>query len=219
MSHWSAIVKEILQAKTGDLRKLSELANHNPSTFFTYQSLSGCDLRGQDLSGMDLTGCDVEEAILDHDTILDEEFEFRSALAPGYFSFNIPSRLYLAIDRFADHYNYIYRAWAYKNLIGRFTRAMNGNRIAKIVSTATEQKEIYELVLKQYEGPTERLVILLNNSQILALEKFNSRFPEFDRYSFALMSGLILARIPYARIGLNIQLPMDALWEFTDGNG
>lgn len=62
----------LLEADTGDLRRLAELAGGNPATFYIGTSLKGVDVRGQDLRGMILPDLDIEHARHDLDTQIDE---------------------------------------------------------------------------------------------------------------------------------------------------
>lgn len=77
MSHWLDGAAKILTAETGDLRKLAKIAGYDPKTYYKYQDLSGCDLRGQNLEGMDLSDCQLDKAILDEETVIDKEFDPR----------------------------------------------------------------------------------------------------------------------------------------------
>lgn len=77
MNHWLDTVAGIITAETGDLKKLAKIAGYDPKSFYKYQNLSGCDLRGQNLSGMDFSGCQLENAIIDDSTIIDEKFDPR----------------------------------------------------------------------------------------------------------------------------------------------
>lgn len=69
------MVARILQAETGDLRVLAELAGGDPRTFYIGTSLSGADVRGQDLRGMILPGLDLDHLQHDAKTLKDEAAE------------------------------------------------------------------------------------------------------------------------------------------------
>jgi Pentapeptide repeats (8 copies) len=77
VSHWLDGAAGILTAETGDLRKLAQIAGYDPKTYYKYQDLSGCDLRGQNLTGMDFSNCKLDQAIIDEKTIIDQEFDPR----------------------------------------------------------------------------------------------------------------------------------------------
>jgi hypothetical protein len=63
---------QLLEAETGDLRRLAELAGGDPATFYIGTSLKGVDVRGQDLRGMILPDLDIEHARHDLETRIDE---------------------------------------------------------------------------------------------------------------------------------------------------
>jgi (p)ppGpp synthase/HD superfamily hydrolase len=54
MTHWLDKVVKILNASTGDLRELAQLAGYDPKTFYAGTVMDGVDVCGQDLSGMNL---------------------------------------------------------------------------------------------------------------------------------------------------------------------
>ena len=97
MTHWSEIVKLILQSRSGDLKELAKIAGVADPSFYSYQSLAGCDLRGQDLSGLDFTESEIEKSILDNETIIDSLFDVREIDINGYFVLQIPKILNEAI--------------------------------------------------------------------------------------------------------------------------
>jgi hypothetical protein len=68
---WLDGVGEILRAKTGDLRRLAEIAGEDPRTLYIGTSLDGTDLRGQDLQGMLLPELDLKKVRHDADTRID----------------------------------------------------------------------------------------------------------------------------------------------------
>lgn len=212
MNHWSETVKVILQSRSANLRELAGLANADPRKFYAYQSLAGCDLRGQDLAGMDLTDCEIEKALIDKQTIIDPKFEFRGEIGPLYSTFYIPYKLNEAVARFSAFYRYVYRAWAYKNLFGRFARALGTDRMIKVMSIIQDRKGLFDLVLRGSAGPFDEVTVLLMPKQLEALNKFRRSYHEFDAESFALLAGLLLSRLPYTRIDPHFQLPMDAYW-------
>ncbi|QDH72088.1 hypothetical protein [Brevundimonas sp. M20] len=65
----------LLEAETGDLRALAELAGGDPATFYIGTSLKGVDVRGQDLRGMILPNLDIDHARHDVETRIDEVAE------------------------------------------------------------------------------------------------------------------------------------------------
>lgn len=73
-AHWLAGIEEVLTAETGDLRKLAEIAGHDPATFYIGTCMDGCDLRGQDLRGMQFTNFDITKVLVDENTLLDPEY-------------------------------------------------------------------------------------------------------------------------------------------------
>lgn len=62
----------LLEAETGDLRILAELAGGDPATFYIGTSLKGVDVRGQDLRGMILPDIDLDHTRYDLETQIDE---------------------------------------------------------------------------------------------------------------------------------------------------
>lgn len=78
MSHSDELqetLARLLEAKTGDLRGLAELAGGDPATFYIGTSLKGVDVRGQDLRGMILPDLDIDHARHDVETRIDEVAE------------------------------------------------------------------------------------------------------------------------------------------------
>jgi len=66
---------DILLFEDNDLRKLAEIAEANPKTFFRACDMSGTDLRGTDLRGFDLTDSVFDGVQTNHATKVDDEFE------------------------------------------------------------------------------------------------------------------------------------------------
>ena len=211
MTHWSQIVKDILISKSGDLRELADIAGRDYKTFYTFQSLAGCDLCGQDLREFNLEGCDLNLSKMDENTLLDSKFEFRTRDLGGYFSFSIPVELNIAIIEFSRHYNYVYRAWAYKNLIERFRRLSN-RRMVEIHKTIVGSHYFHDLVLKNSNKKFEVIKILLNEKQSTAIRKVSQKYPQFDSDTYCMLSGLVASRFPYLKHKASNQLDLDSIW-------
>lgn len=216
MNHWSNIVKALLQSKTGDLKELAKIAGSGDRNFYSYESLEECDLRGQDLSGLNLTGCNINKSIYDNETIIDEEFEFRENKNPGHYSIKIPKDLANAVSAFSDYYQYVYKAWAYKNLYNRFKRVSNSKKLPDIIDIVNGNTRLIQLCEKNFSGETQEVIVLLNKGQLSAIEEFEINNPNFDADSFGLLAGLISARIPYSKLGFLNDLPMESLWGLSD---
>lgn len=73
MAHWLEGVLSILEADTGDLRKLAQVCGADPATFYIGAPMDGADLRGQDLRGMAFTDLRIAKVKVDHATRLDPE--------------------------------------------------------------------------------------------------------------------------------------------------
>lgn len=211
MMHWSEIVKNILSSKSGDLKELARIAGGDYKDFYAHQSLAGCDLRGQDLREFNLDGCEIAASIVDDKTILDDRYEFRVGEFGGYLEFSIPNDLNNAVIDFAQHYNYVYRAWAYKNLVERFKR-LSKRRATSVHAIIVENTYFHDLVLKNSLHKLESIVILLNKNQLSSINRISHIYPQFDPDSYALLSGLISARLAYFRDRSSGQLNFDVLW-------
>lgn len=68
-------IADIVFSEHNDLRRLAEIAEANPKTFFRACNMSGTDLRGTDLRGFDLTDCMFDGVQYNNDTKVDDEFK------------------------------------------------------------------------------------------------------------------------------------------------
>lgn len=67
-------IAEIVLSEDNDLRKLAEIAEADPKTFFRGSNMNGVDLRGTDLRGFDLTGVSAENCFVNLETKIDEKY-------------------------------------------------------------------------------------------------------------------------------------------------
>jgi hypothetical protein len=67
-------ITDIVLSEDNDLRKLAEIAEANPKTFFRGCNMNGVDLRGTDLRGFDLTGVSAENCSVNFETKIDEKY-------------------------------------------------------------------------------------------------------------------------------------------------
>jgi hypothetical protein len=66
--HWLDDVRAVLEADTGDLRALAQIAGEDPRTLYIGTDLAGVDVRGQDLRGIGLSNIDRDRVLHDEHT-------------------------------------------------------------------------------------------------------------------------------------------------------
>ncbi len=192
MSHWLNHVVEILESSTGDLRKLAVLAGCDPKTFYKFQDLSNCDLRGQDLRGMDFTGCNIMSAKLNEHTLIDRDFDDRYKPQSEHTSYFIPIELDVFVQDFAFHAGYYYMAWAYKNLMSRFYRTYNfRNGEERALKFISDNKNFYEFCIKDSRSPKIEIRFLTHPHQKNLLDHFSLEYSHLDSIVFFLLHSLL----------------------------
>jgi hypothetical protein len=155
VNDWLDNIRKILESDSVSLKDLATLSGADVSIFYVNQDLSKCDLRGQDLAGINLSGTGITEDQLDKFTKIDPEFDPRFVLHSEYISLRLSIELTSLVYGFADANHYIYRAWAFKNLIESGLNCAQSNRDYE--TFITENSRFCDVIYKK--GKSKRFQI------------------------------------------------------------
>lgn len=194
MITWEEKIEKIISCSTGDLRELANIAGQDPITFYRYQDLSMCDLRGQDLRGMDLTGTNIENATLDPSTKIDPEFDPRFVFDNEYVCFTINRDLNLLVSEFAKGQKYRYEAWAYKSLVDRSIEMHRAGRWSFYEDIIVNNDKFQSFVDNRSKSSllTKTIQIYRHKQEYI---HYNSE--DIESFSMILMVGAISTKIRY----------------------
>jgi hypothetical protein len=196
MISWEDKIIAILSSSSGDLRLLAQLTGENPASFYRFQDLSQCDLRGQDLRGMDLTGTNIECATLDEATKIDPEFDPRFIFKSEYISFNINRNLNLFIAEFAKDANYSYEAWAYKFLIDRAIKIHKAGNWLFYENIIAKNEKFHDLIEnKSKSSMLIKTIQVYEQSQEYIYKRIFSE--DAEQFSLILAIGALSVKIRY----------------------
>lgn len=196
--HWSDRVIKILEAKTGNLRDLAEIAGCDPKTFYKNQSLAGCDIRGQDLRGMDLSGCQLDRAVIDESTKIDPEFDPRIVVSEpdNYIYGELSLDLNTMMLRYIEEEGYTYHAWAHKRVFERGINLMKLGR-AQFYLEIIEKNRHLQRALRVKGGRKVRVRILVSNYSESIIKNISGTNELREKFATIIMIGLLSRKIKY----------------------
>lgn len=188
---WLSNIQKILDSEKSDLRSLAKVAGADPNTFYMWQNLSGCDLRGEDLRGMNLVGTDILEDQLDDFTLIDREFDPRFLFRSQYLSFRVSDYLWDLICEYAEDRHYVYMAWAVKALVeSGFSVLRSGNDFFRPIYDAGEVDRMLNIEDMKYRWVQVRVSADLQES-IFKFAKSRYGLENSDIYPELIFIGII----------------------------
>lgn len=170
MTDWLKVLRKLSSVHDGDLRKMALILGKDPSTFYDYQDLGGCDLRGQDLRGMAFTESNLEQALLDDATQIDPEFDPRLSDESLIFSFKVTRDITRLVSELATKYKYKYEGWAYKFLLDRFYGNLFAGESYKIEKAIDSNKYLSSALefRVRHSLPTRKLTITTDMMNVIS---------------------------------------------------